>query len=302
MKHLYLLFALTIIIASCKNDSGKANTGADEVQAEEKTSSGITLTQVWESPSTLITAESVLWDEANGLYFVSCIGAVPPTAEDGDGYIAQIDQQGNVLNPSWAKGLDAPKGMAIQGEELYVTDINEFVVIDYASGNIKERIPVEGAEFLNDIAIGPDGQVLFSDSNTNKIHEYADGTVTTYMEDTLLGGPNGLFIDDSFIYVSSFGSGDVHTIDRKTKALQNHGKGTVPGGDGVEPWDGGMVFSNWNGEVYYLDAEWNTTKVLDTKEAKMNAADIEINQGSKQLLVPTFFGNSVVCYEITSKS
>ena len=302
MKYLQITFVLLFLLSSCKQDSGKVDASKNEVAVEEKATTSIALKQIWESPSSLITAESVLWDESKGLYFVSCIGAVPPTAEDGDGYIAQIDQRGNILNASWAKGLDAPKGMAIQGDDLYVTDINEFVVIDYATGSIKERIPVEGAQFLNDIALVPDGQVLFSDSNTNKIHEYADGTVSTFLEDTLFGGPNGLFIDEETIYVAGFGSGDVNTIDRKTKTITNHGKGTVPGGDGVEPWDGGMVYSNWNGEVYYLDEEWNTTKVLDTKEAKMNAADIEINQGTKQLLVPTFFGNSVVCYEITSKS
>lgn len=298
MTRITIIALTTILLAvACKADKTQSASSDSEASTPAAApTTGITLEQAWATDTTLQTSESVLWDPDNGVYLVSCIGNVPPSAEDGDGYIAIIDQRGKVVKDKWAIGLDAPKGMGMYDGKLFVTDINELVIIDRSTGATLERLPVEGAQFLNDVAIGPTGEVLFSDSNTNTIHQYSDGSVSTYVQDTALGGPNGLYIDDETITVSGFGDGSVTTIDRASKQLSKHG--TVTGGDGVEPWSGGMIISNWNGEVYFADANWNLQKALDTKSDKMNAADVEVNQEKGLLLVPTFFDNRVVAYNI----
>ena len=43
--------------------------------------------------------------------------------------------------------------MGIYKNNLYVADLSEVVVIDIKKGKITNRIPVEGATFLNDIAV-----------------------------------------------------------------------------------------------------------------------------------------------------
>ncbi|MFT6334897.1 MAG: outer membrane protein assembly factor BamB [Saprospiraceae bacterium] len=293
---------LTAAMVSCKNDKAVvAPEVADETTSPAKNLSpvkNIRLHKVWQSDSTLITTESVLFDEQQGLYYVSCIGNVPPDKEDGDGYIATMDQRGNILNAAWVKGLDAPKGMALKDGQLYVTDINDFVIIDQASASIVKRINVPGATFLNDVAPAPDGKIYFTDSDQNTIYVYSDDKVKLYKKDNRLGGTNGIFVDDETIYLAGFRNGDINTIDIASKEITNRAKGAVPGGDGIAPWEGGYVFSNWGGEVYYITANWEVKKILDTKEAKENAADITINQKTGELLVPTFFDNRVVAYTI----
>src|SRR3546814_7454595 len=59
--------------------------------------------------------------------------------------------------------------MAILNGKLYVTDVDEVKIIDLETASIEKTIPVEGAEFLNDLA--SDGTtVYFSDSNTGTVY------------------------------------------------------------------------------------------------------------------------------------
>lgn len=299
-----IALAVGTMTVSCKNDKkldapavgSKTSTPAPD----QGPVTNVKLTELWQSDSTLMTSESVLYDERQGLYYVSCIGNVPPNKEDGDGYIATMDQRGNILNPAWVSGLDAPKGMALNNGKLYVTDINDFVVIDQTTAQIVRRINVPGSTFLNDVAIAPDGKVYFTDSDQNTIYVYFDEKVKLFKKDKGLGGTNGIFVDDKTIYLAGFGNGDINTIDIASKEITNRAKGVVPGGDGIAPWEGGFIYSNWNGEAYYITANWEAKKILDTKAAKANAADITINQKNGELLVPTFFDNRVVAYKIES--
>jgi hypothetical protein len=51
--------------------------------------------------------------------------------------------------------------------------------------------------------------------------------------------------------------------------------------------------------VHYVSPEWKNTKLLDTSADKINAADIEYIPEKRLLLVPTFFKNTVVAYEVS---
>ncbi len=311
------IVAISVSLVSCKIDQSSASKEKVSTEITKSNSSNnttesntpaedlgpvtnIKLTKYWESDSTLITPESVLFDEKQGLYYVSCIGNVPPNKEDGDGYIAKIDQRGNILDSNYIIGLDAPKGMALHEGKLYVTDINELVIIDQATSSVERRIEVPGSTFLNDVALSPDGKIYFTDSDQNTIYVYADAKVKLFKKDAGLGGTNGILVDEKTIYLAGFGNGDINTIDIASKEITNRAKGAVPGGDGIAVWEDGYVYSNWNGEVYFITPDWEAKKVLDTKEMKSNAADIAINHKNGELIIPTFFANRVVGYKIES--
>ena len=268
---------------------------ADDV-VEYVNPSSVTLQKLWSTDNTsLVTPESVLYNEKGKHYFVSCINGVPPTEKDGDGYIAKIGIDGEILEQYWVVNLSAPKGMAIDAENLYVTDITDLVIISLYNQEVT-RIPIKGAAFLNDIARAKDGSLYFSDSNTNTIHMYKEGKVSTFLQDEALGGPNGIYIDGNELVMASFGSGQVYTIAIDNPKVMVKNKEN-PGGDGVEKIGDGFLISNWNGEVFFYNRDWEQSKVLDTKP-KSNAADIAINRSEEVLLVPEFFGNKVTAYKI----
>ena len=56
----------------------------------------------------------------------------------------------------------------------------------------------------------------------------------------------------------------------------------------------------WNGEVYYVTSNWEKQLILDTKEIGANAADIEFDEQTMTLFVPTFFGNQVAAYKLNN--
>jgi sugar lactone lactonase YvrE len=291
-NHIYLFICLCVFL-SCKNEV-KQDTLPDVRDVISATPS---LTPLWSTDTTLLTPESVIFDEKYGVYYVTCIGGLPPDAKDGDGYIARVDQQGVVQTPKWITGLNAPKGMALRNDTLYVADISDLVIIDVANNKIVKKIPIGGAQFLNDVDVTADGRIIFTDSNTNHIHMYDGKSSKVFFNSDTLGGPNGVYVDGDQLVMASFGSGKVYTLSLNNPVVEFK-TDSIAGGDGVEKYSDGYFVSNWNGEVYFVDKDWKKTLLLDTKAEGRNAADIELVKKDNVLLVPEFFKNKVTAYKI----
>jgi hypothetical protein len=50
--------------------------------------------------------------------------------------------------------------------------------------------------------------------------------------------------------------------------------------------------------VWYIDGKGNKEVLLDTRDRKINSADIGYDAQKRILYVPTFFKNSVVAYKL----
>ena len=98
-----------------------------------------TLKQLWQTDSIVAIPESVLPDAKSGMLYISLIN-VGPWDADGKGGIARLNSDGTGYDSSWITGLNAPKGMAISRNRLYVADISEVVVIDMANKKIEKKI------------------------------------------------------------------------------------------------------------------------------------------------------------------
>lgn len=304
MKSIFVFLSFLLLI-SCKP---APNTETIEEPTQEVTpDSSVTevldipgLQRLWDTDNILTTSESVLYDPANEILYVSCINGVPPTKKDGDGFIAKVDLEGRIVAHKWVTGLNAPKGMGQNGNTLYVTDIDRLVSIDIPSGKIIKDWPVKGSVFLNDIHLTKNGDVFFTDSETSTIYSLINDKVQVVLADTSLGGTNGIWIDGDYAVLAGYKSGVIHRLNLKTKAIEVIAK-DVPGGDGVEPYGGALMISNWNGQVYHVTFSGEVTLLMDSQNAKLNAADIEVISEKKLLLVPTFFGNSVTAYQLINQ-
>ena len=264
----------------------------------DSNSTAPSLTRLWDTESKLTAAESVFYDEVSNVLYVSCMNGMPPDKKDGDGFIARVSMDGKVIKLKWATGLDAPKGMGRTDNNLYVADIDRVVAIDVNTGKISNSWKVSGASMLNDIATTTSGIVYISDSNKSTIYRLAKGRVTVMMADTSMHGVNGLFADGKNLLIA--GDGITYSVDTASLSVQKLTEG-IPAGDGIERYGNGIFQSSWLGEVYYINPSGLATKVLDTKEVKLNSADIEVLENRNLLLVPTFFGNSVTAYSISVK-
>src|SRR5690606_6787879 len=120
---------------------------------------------------------------------------------DGKGGIALLDTDGKIIDQDFIRGLSAPKGMAVHGNTLYVSDITELVAADLKTGEVGARYPVADSVFLNDVAVAPTGAVYVSDTRTGKVHRLVDGKVDTYLEG--LKDANGLYTEGEALYIGA---------------------------------------------------------------------------------------------------
>ncbi len=259
----------------------------------------VTFTKKWQTDTTLKTPESVIYDPASKALYASIING-KAWEKDGNGSIAKISLSGKIENAEWVKGLDAPKGMGIYQNKLYVADIAKVVVIDIKSGKIEKSIEVAGAININDLTIDNKGNVYVSDCTGKKIFQIKSNEVSIWLADTSWKYPNGvLALENSFKFIDMRGGNlyDVSYTDKSTRIIAQN----VPWGDGiVEIGKDEYLISNWNGEINYVSGN-TIEKVLDTKDAKINAADIWYIPSEKLVLVPTFFGNTIAAYFLEKK-
>ncbi|MDF2156885.1 ATP-binding protein [Algoriphagus sp. CAU 1675] len=279
----------SLLFAQCGPEKSSETT---ENTMETEIAKTPSLTKLWESPETLETVESVLFDEATGTIYTSNIFGQNPLEKDGNGTISIIGKDGSIITQDWVTGLNAPKGMGIANGHLYVTDIDELVEIDLATAEITQKFPVEGASFLNDVATY-EGKVYFTDMNTGKVHLLENGAVSTLSEGH--ESINGIAIaKDGTIYALD-GSGLIKWNSDGSTSLVND---QVTGGDGlVILGDDNFVASRWIGEVWFISKDGQTL-MLDTKAEESNTADIGYNPEEMIVYVPTFYKNKVVAYKL----
>jgi sugar lactone lactonase YvrE len=247
------------------------------------------------------TPESVLYDAVADLYLVSNING-SPTELDNNGFISRVRPDGTVDTLRWIEGgsaevaLSAPKGMALSGETLFVTDVTVVRKFDRKTGAPRGVVAVEGSTFLNDLCTAPDQTVYVSDSGLDKgtdaVHQIgSDGSVRTVIKGADLGGPNGLLATDEGVWVVTFRSGELLLVDASGEK-KNAVKPPKGGLDGlVRLGDGSMLMSSWGGGALYRGpAAGPFEAAISNLEAP---ADLGYDSKRKRVLIPLFKGNAV---------
>lgn len=294
MTNKLFLIVLTIILFSCNSTSSKKEKQT-ETQVVPKSYS---LELLWESDTLLRTPESVLFDRNNNILYVSNVN-LNPWEKDGNGFISKMDTKGNIQELKWITGLDGPKGMGISGESLFIADINTVVEANLKTGEITNKITIDGKPDLNDITVGKDGMVYVSGSGSNTIYQVQNGELVEIFK----GGDerfNGLFWEEDRMLLITSGSSLFKEINRETNEVKviaenmGHGDGIAPVGDG------GYLTTSWKGAIFYVSPENEVFKLLDTESIGENAADLDYSIKDKILFVPTFFKNQVKAYKLVS--
>ena len=301
MNRRYAVLAL-VALAACKKSEPPV-----EQSAQAPMPSNIVV-------DSMQTPESVLWDSQADVYLVSNING-QPTVKDNNGFITRITPDGKVDSLHFIQGgrggvtLNAPKGSGIRGDTLFVADIDEVRMFNRTTGASLGSIRVPGATFLNDLDVGADGSVWFTDSGlkpdfssngsdavyhrdpkTGALHKLASGTD--------LGRPNGVLADSTGAVVVTFGSGEVYHVDMAghRTALPKPPHGQL---DGVfRLADGTLVVSSWE-DSSVVGMKPGATMYMQMVKGVASPADIGYDRSRNRILIPVFTGTRIEIRPIT---
>jgi len=306
-KIIYSLLIFTIFsLNACSEDSQEENQ-APQVAAEEKTikNNTVQLELVWETLG-FNNPESVIYDPSNDVLFVSNVNG-SPTEKDGNGYISKVLLDGTILSKKWVIGLNAPKGLAIYEDTLYVADIDTLVAIDIASGTISNSYQVDDAKFLNDVAANNDGRIFVTDMVLNRIHCLCDGQFNIWLESPQLENPNGLHAEGDHLILAAWGvmtegfatevPGHLKSISISDKSITSLGGAPIGNLDGVES-DGkdGYYVTDWmDGKLYQINKAGEATLLL---ELEQGMADHEVILEKNLIILPMMNNDKVLAYKI----
>lgn len=259
------------------------------------------------------TPESILHDADADVYLVSQIHGHPLEA-DGEGFISRVSPDGQVAELRWIDGraegvtLHAPKGMALVGDRLYVSDIDTLRAFDRVSGEPKGEVSIEGATFLNDLVPAPEGGVYLTDTGMKAAesgfepsgsaavyHISTDWAVTAVLKDAEMAAPNGIAVDGDRLLVVTYGSNQLYAIKDGERAVIAE----LPAGglDGiVQLPDGRWAISSWEGSAIYVGPVEGPYEVLVADVE--SPADIGLDEGRNQLLIPLFGGDQMIIHPL----
>lgn len=243
--------------------------------------------------------EAVKYDPDQDVYFVANFGPAAEDQRDGNGFISRVGADGTVQTLTFITGsgdqpLHMPRGMALQGDRLWIADVDGVHAFHRVTGEAQTFVDFQTFEpgFLNDIAIGPDGTVYVTDTGRGRVYEIRDGTPAIAVEDDRTGPPNGIAWDGrrSAFLLAPWGGGQVIRAWSPDGGFED--VVTIAGGnfDGVEVLDDRVILASQNDSSLWV-VEGDTPR----RAARLagQPADIGVDPGRGHVAIPYIARNLV---------
>lgn len=246
------------------------------------------LVGAWQTDTALHAPESALYDPNAKILYVSNIGV---WGKDGTGSISKVGLDGKIIKNDWVTGLSGTKGLGVFKNMMYAAEQTTIAVIDIDKAAVTEHMPVEGSEMLNDVTVDAKGIVYVSDTKTGKIHKIENGKLSVYMEN--LKDVNGLLAVGNDLYILADGKLQKADADKKLTVIAD---GVEGGADGIAMiGNNEFILTGWEGVIYYVK-DGSKQVLLDTREKKINSADLGYDPQTKTVYIPQMMQNSLKAY------
>ena len=244
------------------------------------------LEKLWESDSvTLKGPESVLFDSKSNSLYVSSMNA---------GTVVRMDLDGKVIKKDWVTGLNSNKGSALFKGLLYTAETSAVAIIDVDKASIVKRIPIEGAQMLNDLAMDSEGIIYVSDTRAARVYRIEKDKPAVYLEN--MPGANGLLTVNTDLYVLTSTSFQNVNAD---KVITKIADSLESGLDGiVMVAENEFIISDYHGILYYIKTDGTKQILLDTRADRIMSNDIGYDSKTRILYVPSFSTNRIIAYKV----
>lgn len=305
--------ALAVLSAACSRDADELG----QVRPKGDSNAGQPIASQIAWLGDLHQPESVRYDPEQDVFFISNMVGFG-SVKDGNGYIVQVRANdlsiGKIFAQSGRAGvvLDAPKGMTLDGDTLWVCDIDKMRAIDRRTGVALGTLDLApyGALLLNDVTMAGDGAMYITDTGilmtdkgviykgADKIFRVAGGKVSIVASGAGLMRPNGVTWDkeaDRLIVVTfdPFHSQMYSLAPNGGRRLLAKGNGKF---DGIEPLGGGrFMVSSWNDSSVRLLGNGENRRIAS---GVLSPADIGYDTRRSRLAIPVGPLNQVQLWQL----
>lgn len=213
--------------------------------------------------------------------------------EQGNGFLSLLDAKGRPLDWRIVEGLDAPLGMALAGNRLYVVDNNRLHVLRWPGYERLDIIDLE-TSVANDVAVTPEGAAYVTDTAEHKVVKVGrDGRQTVFTGQAQFVGANGIEWYDGKLYV---GGERLWRVDLENESIQTIGPEWLADIDGIEfEADGTMQVTPVAGPLIRYRGE-DDIEVLGGNG--VSSANHGYAPSLSLALIPTGFDNQVIAIRI----
>jgi hypothetical protein len=252
------------------------------------------LTPAWDLRRQLRFPESVVFDEARNVLYVSNFHA------DGEEFISKISPKGEVLALHWASGLQRPTGLAMHADRLYAVERTGVAVIDPETGVVEKRIVASEPGFLNDIAFDDTGIGYVTDSRADRLLRLEGDRLVPWMEGAVLGSPNGIWTEGGELFIGNSDDGTIKAMNLATQDWRPYAKlGADVVIDGLTGAGAGrLLASDHAGRVFLIGASGEVHTILDRRTTKRYCADFAYIPSLKLLVIPSLQENSLTAFTL----
>jgi len=200
--------------------------------------------------------ESVAYDPKAKVLYSGQWSELTFTDKDGKGRISKLSLDGKVLEdrflPAPGETLHKPKGIWVQGERLWVTDIDAVWIFDLKSRKGR-KLDLPGMGFANDPAV--QGNALYISDNRNDLLYRVEPADFLNVQDRPLVAvafagksinPNGLYpARDGSLLIAGFLSRGIYSLS-KSGEIKTLAK-DIGRLDGIyQHRDGSLLITNWD--------------------------------------------------------
>jgi hypothetical protein len=313
VKQLVLAVALCATVAAC---GAEPETATDTVAADTTTAAATDTFSLVTTITGFSTPEAARYDGEQDVWFVSNIEGAP-AARDNNGFISRVRPDGTIDSLRFIAGgrggvtLNAPKGLLLVGDTLWVADLNIVRAFNARTGAPIGNVTVRGATMLNDLARGPDGAVYVTDTGLefgvegaqqqpSRIYRVSGMQARQAVQAESLRGPNGIAWDGnrSAFLIGSY-LGDSVFVWAPDDSMPRGLIGGPGQWDGIATLpDGRVLLSSWaDSSIYVLEGS-TARRVIS---GVSSPAAIGVDPQRMQVAIPLLMGNTVEVWRIPGR-
>ena len=203
-----------------------------------------------------------------------------------------------MLEAVWIEGLDAPKGLIVGADgKLWVNDIDTVRSFNADTGHPIDEITIVDAAFLNDIAELPDGDLVLSDEEKNRLFILKNGEQNILVDADQISQPNGLLPGKDALYVATMGGGVLLGVAYDDYVMTRLATGFGEGDGLAQLSDREFIVSHWPGRLAHVDvATGKITVLVDSESAGITQNDLVLVGDT--LIVASWSGNRLTAWKV----